>query len=73
MHKYSFNVQWSDEDDAYVATVPEFPGLSAFGDTPDEAIVEAQTALEGFIEVYEEDGCPLPKPLICAAATGSRR
>jgi predicted RNase H-like HicB family nuclease len=62
MEKYSFSVLWSDEDDAYVATVPEFPGLSAFGGTPEEAIKEARTALEGFIEVYEEDGCVLPKP-----------
>lgn len=62
MDKYSINVIWSDEDDCFVATVPEFPGLSAFGDTKAEAMSEAEIALCGFLKVYEEDGCPLPKP-----------
>ena len=62
MQKYSVSIIWSDEERCYVATVPEFPGLSAFGDTQEEAIHEAQSALKGFIKVYKKDGCPLPKP-----------
>ncbi len=73
MDKYSFSVLWSDEDDAYVATVPEFPGLSAFGDTPEEAIREAKIALRGFIEVYEEDGCKLPQPMKVKKYSGQIR
>ena len=62
MDKYSINVAWSDEDDCFVAKVPEFPGLSAFGDTKAEAMSEAEIALSGFLKVYDEDGCPLPEP-----------
>jgi predicted RNase H-like HicB family nuclease len=60
---YDFAVRWSDEDGEYLATVTEFPGLSAFGATPEEAIAEARTALEGFIETYKERGLPLPGPV----------
>lgn len=41
-----------------------FPGLSAFGDTPEEAVEEAKIAVEGFLKVYEEDGCQIPEPEI---------
>jgi predicted RNase H-like HicB family nuclease len=57
MFKYSINLTWSNENNCYVAPVSEFPGLSAFGDTPEEAV-------EGFLKVYEEDGCPIPEPKI---------
>ena len=36
MFKYSINLNWSEEDKNYVATVFEFPGLSAFGETPED-------------------------------------
>ncbi len=62
MFKYSINLTWSDEDDSYVATVPEFPGLSAFGETPEEAVKEAKIAVKGFVEVFKEDGEEIPEP-----------
>lgn len=64
MNKYSINIKWSDEDKSFIATIPEFPGLSAFGETQEEALKEAKTALNGFVEVYEEDNCQLPEPEI---------
>jgi len=60
--KYSVRVNWSDEDQVFIATVPEFPRLSAFGDTRQEAIREALLVLEGYIEIFEEDNLPLPEP-----------
>ena len=55
MSKYSFNVVW--DDSGYVATIPELPGLSACGDTPEEAIKEAQFVAPAFFEVmYERIG-----------------
>lgn len=70
MHRYSAQIVWSDEDEGFIATIPEFPTLSAFGETPAEALDEAHTALEGFLQIYEEDGLPLPEPRKCQAYSG---
>ena len=58
--RYGFQIKWSDEDAAYLATCPAFEMLSAFGETPDEALHEAQTALSLFVEEYQAEGIPLP-------------
>ena len=73
MFKYSINLAWSNEDNCYVATVTEFPGLSAMGDTPEEAVEEAKIAVEGFIEVYQEDGCEIPEPDTVKKFSGQTR
>jgi predicted RNase H-like HicB family nuclease len=73
MFKYSINLTWSDEDNCYVTTVSEFPGLSAFGDTPEEAVEEAKIAVEGFLKVYKEDGCPIPEPETLKPFSGQTR
>jgi predicted RNase H-like HicB family nuclease len=62
MPKYSFNIAWSDEDGEFIATCSSFPGLSAFGETEEDALHEAKIALELFIESYRERGLQLPKP-----------
>ena len=61
MTNYSFSLQWSDEDAGYIARCPEFPGLSAFGESPGEAIAEAQIALELMVETYQESDQSLPE------------
>lgn len=62
MVKYSVNILWSEEDKGFIATVPEFPGLSAFGETYEEALKETQAVLDGYISVLSEDGENLPEP-----------
>jgi len=63
MHnKYSINIFWSEEDDCYVATIPDFPYLSAFGDTQEEAVADAQKVIQMAIESLQRDGIPLPEP-----------
>lgn len=59
---YSFNVFWSDKDGVYFAVSPEFPTLSAFGDSPEEALAELQPIIEIAVEGYQEKGWPLPVP-----------
>lgn len=71
--KYSFKVRYSEEDEGYIAECPEFSGLSAFGETPGEAIQEAEIALELFIESYEEEGKNLPKPNLTKEYSGQIR
>lgn len=61
-NKYKFNISWSDEDEGYIAVCPEFPGLSAFGETAEDALTEAQVALRLFVASYEDSGIPLPEP-----------
>lgn len=73
MEHYSINIAWSDEDEGYIATVPEFKNLSAFGTTPDEALKEAHIALEGYIETYKTDNIPLPEPQKVADYSGQTR
>ena len=73
MFKYSVYSAWSDEDGGYIATISEFPGLSGFGETIEEAVEEAKIAAEGFIEVYEEDGEDLPEPIKVSAFSGQTR
>lgn len=73
MLNYSFNLAWSEEDSCYIATSSEFPLLSAFGETPDEALKEARVAMEGILQVYEEDGCPIPEPKTQKTFSGQTR
>lgn len=72
-YNYGFEIFWSAEDEGYIATCPEFPGLSAFGETREEATKEAETALELFIEEYKAKGKPLPEPTGLDAFSGQLR
>ncbi len=62
MKPYSFSIIWSEEDNAYVATVPEFKNLSGFGGTREEALKQGQVALEGYLESARESDVELPEP-----------
>lgn len=68
--KYSLTVVWSEEDGSYVATCPLFPGLMAFGDTKEEAVKEAEVALEGIIDSLKVDNAPIPEPDILEKHSG---
>lgn len=71
MGGYSVQINWSEEDDCYLATSEEFPNLSAFGDTYEEVIQEFQIALGGFLEVLEEE--LLPNPITIESFSGQFR
>lgn len=62
MFKYSVAIKWSDEDNGFIAFIPELEGLSAFGSTQDEAVKELLVAAEAFIETLKESGQELPLP-----------
>jgi predicted RNase H-like HicB family nuclease len=73
MNKYGFRILWSDEDKGYIATCPEFPGLSAFGETQEEALAEGLVAQRLFIEDMQERGEGLPSPLMASEFSGQTR
>jgi len=60
-------IQWSDEDQCFVVTLPEFDGNKTHGDTYEEAARNAQDALESLIESYQAEGYPLPAPVSFSA------
>jgi len=63
MHKYTIEIFYSEEDDGYIAVVPELPGCSAFGETEEEALKEIKTAIELWIEAAKKEGREIPKPM----------
>jgi predicted RNase H-like HicB family nuclease len=62
MKDYAINVFWSDEDESYIATVPDLRGCSAFGDSPEEAVREVEVAKRLWLESARAHGDPIPEP-----------
>jgi len=62
MSKYEVIIYWSDEDEAYIAEVPELPGCMADGATYQEALANAEVVIQEWIETAEELGRPIPEP-----------
>src|SRR3990172_5768218 len=71
--QYSITLQWSDEDEAYIALSPEFPYASAFGDTPEQAVREMKIALGLVLESMAGDNPPLPAPRKIQSYSGELR
>jgi predicted RNase H-like HicB family nuclease len=59
---YSMLIQWSEEDQVYVVTLPEFDGNKTHGDSYEEAARHGHEVLELLIETYQAEGWPLPQP-----------
>ena len=62
MHKYEIIMYWSNEDNAFVAEVPELPGCAAHGDTQEMALAEVKQAMDLWIDTAREFGDPIPEP-----------
>jgi predicted RNase H-like HicB family nuclease len=61
--QYSVVIEWSDEDEAYLVTLPEFgPDPQTHGNSNREAMKHAQEVMETLIEFYHEQGKALPEP-----------
>ena len=57
---YHINLFWSDEDDCWIADVPDLRFCSAHGPTPDDALREIKIAMELWLEVAQDHGETLP-------------
>jgi predicted RNase H-like HicB family nuclease len=62
MHKYEIIIYWSREDQVFVAEVPELPGCMAHGNTQQEALANANEAIQLWIDTAQEFGDPIPEP-----------
>jgi predicted RNase H-like HicB family nuclease len=60
--RFEIDIFWSDDDDTYIAVVPDIPSCTAWGDTYEVALREIRTAIQGNIEVAREFGHPIPQP-----------
>jgi predicted RNase H-like HicB family nuclease len=62
MHKYEIIIYWSNEDQAFVAEVPELPGCMAHGDSQVAALANANEAMQLWLDTAKELGRPIPEP-----------
>ena len=62
MKDYHINVFHSEEDDGYIADIPDLEACSAFGRTPEEAVAEVMKAKEAWLATAQEEHRPIPEP-----------
>lgn len=62
IYRYTYHARWSPEDNQYVATVDEFPSLSALADLPHMAVSDLEVLVSGVIEDMISAGENLPIP-----------
>ena len=62
MHKYEIIIYWSNEDEAFIAEVPELPGCMAHGNSQAAALKNVNDAMQLWIDTAREFGDPIPQP-----------
>jgi predicted RNase H-like HicB family nuclease len=62
MTDYHINVFHSSEDGGYIAEIPDLPGCSAFGVSPEVAVAEVVVAKEAWLEAASAEGLSIPEP-----------
>ena len=62
MYRYEVIVYWSEEDQAYIAEVPELPGCMADGANYEEALENVQVTISEWIETARTLGREIPVP-----------
>jgi predicted RNase H-like HicB family nuclease len=60
--KYEILLYWSNEDQAYIAEVPELPGCAADGKTYTEAVRNVEVIIHEWIDTAQELSRPIPEP-----------
>ena len=62
MYKYAIEIFYSEDDEGYIAVVPELRGCSAFGETEEKALGEVKIAIELWLETAKKSGKYIPQP-----------
>ena len=62
MKDYHINIFYSDEDEGYIADIPDLETSSGFGSTAEDALREVEIANEVRIESARAEGKPVPPP-----------
>jgi predicted RNase H-like HicB family nuclease len=61
-YKYEIVIYWSEEDEAFIAEVPELPGCAADGATYAEAVANVDGIIQEWMETAQELGRAIPEP-----------
>ncbi len=61
-YNYDINLKWSDQDQAWIALVPDLPGCMADGETPEEALAEIRKSIHDWLDESARIGYPIPVP-----------
>lgn len=59
--RYEIIIYWSNEDEAFIAEVPELPGCAADGATYQEALQNVEIVMQEWIETAKELGRQIPE------------
>ncbi len=62
MRDYHINIFYSEEDQGYIADIPDLKSCSAFGETPEQALEEVLLAKKSWLESAKSNGKPIPDP-----------
>lgn len=62
MIRYEVIIYWSDEDQAFIAEVPELAGCMADGATYQEALANVEIIIQEWIETARDSGRSIPEP-----------
>lgn len=62
MSKYEIVIYWSEDDNAFIAEVPELAGCMADGETYQEALANVEIIIQEWIETAKELGRKIPEP-----------
>jgi predicted RNase H-like HicB family nuclease len=61
-YRYEIIIYWREEDQAYIAEVPELAGCAADGATYQEALAQAEIVIDEWMETAKELGRQIPEP-----------
>ena len=62
MKDYHINIFYSEQDQGYIADIPDLKACSAFGETPAQALTEVLAAKKSWLAAAESNGKPVPLP-----------
>lgn len=62
MSKYPIEIFWSDEDEGYIALMPDLPGCCAWGATQEQAVKEIRYAASAWLEAAKKMNREIPRP-----------
>lgn len=62
MKDYHINIFYSEEDQGYIADIPDLRHCSAFGATPEQALHEVETAKSAWLASARANNMSIPEP-----------